>query len=124
MVNKSKPEDFKTIGQWSWQPKLLLKKVVQGDKDECWTWLGSKGPHSSLFGAIKNGKRQMTQACRILYRELYNEDCEEKEITHSCGNRYCVNHHHWKINDIKKSGRPVNELRQAKMQPVKRWWDQ
>ena len=127
MVNKTKPEDLKTIGQWSWKSDLLLKKVKQGNKDECWQWLGSTGPHAPLFGAIKNGRRQMSQACRILYRELYNDDCEEKEITHSCGNRYCVNHNHWLVKDVKKHGpEPIN-IPQGSLKPVskskgKRWW--
>ena len=126
MVNKTKPEELTTIGQWSWKSDLLMNKVVQGPRDECWPWLGSTGPHSSLFGAIKNGKRQMTQACRILYRELYKKDCEEKEITHTCGNRHCVNWHHWAVKDIKTSGRPVKntpQVKQTTMKPIKRWWD-
>ena len=91
-----KPESKRTIGEWTWNSDTLLKKVVKGTEEECWTWTGSTGPHSNLFGAIKNGRRQMTQATRILYRELYNEDVDGYEIQHTCKNKYCVNPSHWR----------------------------
>lgn len=124
MVNKRRPQDITTIGQWSWNSQTLLSKVQRGtNPNDCAVWLGARGPHAPLFGAYKNNKQQMTQATRILYREIFKEDCEEKEITHSCGNRYCVNENHWEIVDIKKHGRRPKPLT-TKPTKNNKWWDQ
>lgn len=85
----------KTIGEWTWNTEIFWKKIVQTDADSCWSWIGSTGPQTNLFGARKNGKPQMTQARRLLYRDVYNEDCEDKRITMRCNNAYCMNWHHF-----------------------------
>lgn len=99
-MNK-KPHLMKTIGQWTWNSQSLLKKVDRSDPNGCHPWLGSQGPHAPLFGARKNNKAQMTQAARMLYRELYNKDCEGLKVTHNCGNRNCMNPDHWLIVPVK-----------------------
>ena len=128
MVNRSKPEDMKSIGEWTWNSRLLNEKVIKGKKNECWPATNfAHSPSAPLFGVMKNGRRQMTQVCRILYRDWFNEDCEEREITHSCGTKDCLNPDHWEVIDIKTHGpRPTN-VAQGRLKPVnnsraKRWW--
>ena len=88
---------IRSIGTWRWNDDLLWSKIKATDnKDECWTWGGSTGPHANLFGARKNNgnKPQMTQAARLIWMSVHNEDVEHLEIRHSCGNRYCCNPKH------------------------------
>lgn len=123
-----KPHLMKTIGAWTWNSELVLSKVDKQGKNDCWPWLGAQSPSAPLVGVRKNGKAQMSQAARILYREIYNEDCEDKEITHACGNKNCMNPDHWKIINVKKHGPTPKNVKQASMKPVKqsrakRWWD-
>ena len=123
------------MGAWTWNSTLLNEKVIKLSKHECWPATNfAQTQHGPLFGVLKNGKRQMTQVCRILYRDWFNDDCEEKEVTHACGNRSCLNPDHWAILDIKKHGPiPTNvsnntpEIKQGRLRPIKsrakRWWD-
>lgn len=119
----SKPHLMKQIGQWRWNSELVNSKVDKTDEFGCHPWLGSQSPAAPLFGARKNNYPQMTQAARILYRDWYNEDCEDKEITHKCGNKNCMNPDHWLILPIKKHGRrpnPPKQIAQAKLTKVKK----
>jgi hypothetical protein len=122
-MNRNKPQDMKTVGMWAWKPTLLEPKVDKRTDRECWPWLGNHNREMRpLFGAWKNGHQQITQATRIYYRHVFNEDCEEKEITHGCGNKNCMNYSHWEIQDVKKSGpKPKpRAVKQAKLKPVKK----
>ena len=115
MVNRTKPENIKSMGPWSWNTKILNEKVVKGPDTECWT--NSKfaqTQHGPLFGVKKNNKPQMTQVARILYRDWFNEDCEENSLMHSCGNKMCLNPNHWEIKPNRKHGHKVN----------KEWWEE
>ena len=137
MVNRTRPEDKKSMGQWTWNSKRLNEKVIRLGENECWPATNfAQTAHGPLFGVRKNGRAQMTQVCRILYRDWYNEDCEEREITHGCGNKNCLNPSHWEIRDTKIHGpMPTNvsqstspiAVKQAKLKPVsskaRRWWD-
>jgi len=122
MVRKTKPEESKTVGQWSWNTKRLNEKVIRLGEDECWPATNfAQTQHAPLFGARKNGKPQMSQVCRILYRDWFDDDCEEKEVAHSCGDKNCLNPKHWDIKPLKKHGaRPNKEIKQATMKPVKK----
>lgn len=127
-MNK-KPHLMKTIGQWTWNSELVLSKVDRQGEIDCWEWLGAKTIHAPLFGARKNNRPQMTQATRILYREYFNEDCEDKEVTHSCGNKNCMNSAHWEIIDTKTHGPTPTNVPKGKLKPVsnsrsKRWWNE
>lgn len=123
-----KPHAMKQIGLWRWNSELVLSKVDKTDELSCWEWQGAQSPAAPLFGARKNNRPQMTQAARILYREYYNEDCEDKEVTHSCGNKNCMNPSHWAIVDVKKHEAIPKKVKQGKLKPVKskasRWWEQ
>jgi hypothetical protein len=124
MVNKTDPKDLKTIGQWTWNSRLLNEKVIPAGENECWSSKNfSQTRHGPLFGVMKNGRRQMSQVCRILYRDWYNEDCEEREIAHACGNKYCINKNHWEITDVKKHGRRPTNNRPQLPTSNKKWWE-
>lgn len=90
-------ENKKAVGEWQWDTELLWSKIVKTDDDSCWAWMGAVGPQTNLFGAKKNGIGQMTQARRILYRDITGEDCEDLQIKHSCKNAYCMNFAHFEI---------------------------
>jgi hypothetical protein len=87
----------KLVGEWAWNSTRLWSKIVKTDADKCWAWLGSSGPNTNLFGAQKNGVGQMTQARRILYRDITGEDCDDLQITMSCKNAYCMNFEHMQV---------------------------
>lgn len=113
----AKPDKMRTIGAWTWNSELVNSKVDKSDELGCWPWMGAQSPSAPLMGVRKNGIPQMSQAARILYRDWFNEDCEDKEITHSCGNKNCMNHNHWEIRPIKKRGRRTTTIVQP--QPIK-----
>lgn len=87
-------ETIKTQGQWTWKDSLLWRKVVKTTPEACWAWLGSTSPHANLFGARKNDRPQMTQVPRLLWASIHEQDIEDLEIRHTCGNRFCCNPHH------------------------------
>ena len=87
----------KMVGEWQWNSTRLWSKIVKTDADKCWAWLGSSGPNTNLFGAQKNGQGQMTQARRILYRDITGEDCDDLQITMKCMNAYCMNFEHMDV---------------------------
>jgi len=130
MANHTPSQDKKTIGQWTWNSRLLNEKVIRLGKQDCWPATNfAQTKHGPLFGCQKNGRPQMTQVTRILYRDWFNEDCEEKEITHSCGSKQCLNPNHWEVKPIKKHGpRPTNvpkgQLKPVKSRAQRRWWNE
>ena len=89
-MNKgSRAGNRKSIGDWEWNSTILWSKIVKTDDPRlCWRWLGSRGPQTNLFGGKKSGQAQMTQARRILYRDVFGEDCDDNQIKHSCGNAF------------------------------------
>lgn len=88
-------DTHKILGEWQWNSDLLWSKIVQTGEDECWQWLGARGPQTNLFGARKAGKAQMTQARRLLFRDVTGEDCDDQRIKMKCKNAYCMNWHHF-----------------------------
>jgi hypothetical protein len=95
------------VGPWAWDSKKLHAKQRQGTTDECWEWIGSKGPHGNLFGAYKQGtnglQQQMTQANRLLYMEQVNEPIDDISVTMKCANKYCCNPSHFEIMPNKRT---------------------
>lgn len=140
MSRGRRPGIRKTLGDWEWNSTILWNNIVETDVDSCWSWLGSVGPQTNLFGGRKSGVAQMTQARRILYREVFNEDCDDKQIKHSCGNSFCMNWHHFEVrpNQHKfrldgtdrhqpKADKPRAYLPRAKIVEVatnRRWWNE
>ena len=129
----------KTIGEWSWNSDVLWNKIVKTDDDSCWAWIGSRGPQTNLFGARKNLQPQMSQARRILYRDVFNEDCDDKQIKHSCGNAFCMNWQHFVVKPNQRRYRldgtdrtiPLPEVvkpdipkaRLVEVKAQERWWN-
>jgi len=125
MVNKIKPENKKQVGAWSWNSKRLNDKVIRLGPSECWPSTNfAQTQHGPLFGVNKNGKAQMTQVCRILYRDWFNDDCEEKEVTHACGDKTCLNPDHWDVKPLKKHGptpKPAKQIvKKSTIKPIKK----
>ena len=127
----------KTQGEWEWNSTILWSKIKQTDDDSCWTWQGSTGPHTNLYGGRKNGFAQMSQARRFLYMDVYNTSADDLQIKHTCGNSYCMNYHHFDVRpnnrkfyqDGQERGtrQPADKtqgLRRAKLVEVKqpKWW--
>ena len=92
---KNDQTELTHLGVWSWRSKLLWSKIRKGPTEaDCWTWIGSRSKHANLFGVYKNGQAQMSQAIRIIYREVTGLDCEELSFRHTCGSRFCCNPSH------------------------------
>lgn len=87
--------ESRTVGAWTWKPRLLWSKIQQAQEEECWRWLGATSQHANLFGAKKNNRPQMTQAARIIWMDITGQDAAMLEIKHNCGNRYCCNPRHF-----------------------------
>jgi len=122
-----------TLGSWTWKPEVLKRKLIAGAVDECWGWTGSSGPHGHLFGAKKNGsKPQMTQAARLCYAQYYNCAVDDLAITHTCGNKFCLNPQHMSSRPnqmrFRRDGTSVNSERDSIMIPerqgqrITQWW--
>jgi hypothetical protein len=94
-MRKKQYKTIAEIGEWTYKPELLWEKVVKGSPDECWTWKGSQSSAANLFGAKKNGLKQMIQANRLIYAAATGLDPAEFEVYHSCGNRFCTNSAHF-----------------------------
>lgn len=130
-------DNIKTVGEWTWNSDVLWSKVVKTGEDDCWAWIGSTGPHTNLFGAKKSGSPRMTQATRILYRDVTGEDCEHLQVKHTCHDPYCVNPKHFELKPNQRKYRMDGSdntipkpkvkpyVKQAKLQPLQtqqRWW--
>jgi hypothetical protein len=81
-------------GTWSWNDSLLWSKVGPEDARGCKKWLGSTGPSTSLFGAVRYGRPQMGQARRFLLMSQGVPNMEESSVRMRCNNDYCVNTEH------------------------------
>jgi hypothetical protein len=79
----------------------------------------------------------MTQARRILYRDVYEEDCDDKQIKMKCKNAYCMNWHHFETtpnqrryykDGVERGKReqidPKAGLQRAKLKKVLADWEQ
>lgn len=127
----------KQVGEWEWNSTILWSKIEQGAADSCWQWQGSSGPNTNLFGGRKAGKPQMSQARRFLYMDVRGESCADLQITHSCGNAYCMNwqhfitkpnqHRFYQDGAVRGTRQPVDrtenlQRRQLKPASRQRWW--
>lgn len=130
-------DTHKSVGEWSWNSDILWSKIVQTEDYDCWAWLGAVGPQTNLYGAKRNGKPQMTQARRILFRDVTGEDCNDKQITMRCNNPYCMNWHHFETkpnqrkyykDGVERGKRevidPKAKLPRAKLKKVQAEWEQ
>ena len=94
-VKGRKTKRTSTYGTWAWNDQLLQSKVgATINEIGCKQWLGSIGPHTGLFGAVRNGKPQMTQARRVLLMSMGLPNMEESAVRMRCNNEFCVNTDH------------------------------
>ena len=135
---KGNREDIrKQQGEWQWNSTILWSKIIQTGDNDCWAWVGSRGPQTNLFGGRKAEKPQMSQARRFLYMDVFGESCDDKQITHTCGDPYCMNYRHFLVkpnyrrfySDGEVLGTRTKPdktlgLRRATLVPVRqtRWW--
>jgi len=127
----------KQQGDWEWNSTILWSKIVKTDDDSCWAWTGAKGTQTNLFGGRKSGQAQMSQARRFLFMDVFEQSCDDLQITHTCGDPWCMNWHHFESKPNQRKYYLDGELRgtrvkpdktiglaRAKLVPVKqqRWW--
>jgi hypothetical protein len=101
----NKPARTTHTGLWSYNPELFKKKYIVEEVSGCWIWQGATSPSGALFGCVKNGKPQMTQARRVAYMIETGEDCSHLEFRHRCDHgMLCVNPQHWESFPNRKAG--------------------
>jgi len=109
----------KEQGDWEWNSTILWSKIEQTEDDQCWQWIGSRGPQTNLFGGRKAGKAQMSQARRFLYMDVYNTSADDLQIKHTCGNAFCMNWHHFEVKPNQRRYYLDGELRGTRVKPDK-----
>jgi len=93
-----KKPGHREIGCWAWNDNRLWNKIQKADNDnDCFVWTGSVHPAGALMGAWKNNQQQMTQARRLVWMSVNNEDVSAYRVTMKCGNPLCVNHRHFEL---------------------------
>jgi hypothetical protein len=108
---KKKP-GYKELGGWGWNDTKLWSKIQKNeDPRRCWSWTGSVHPAAALFGAWKiydnESQQQMTQARRLIWQSIHNEDVGAYRVMHTCGNPHCVNPSHFELHE---TNRPDKQL--------------
>lgn len=103
--------------EWSWNADSLQKKQQKGSAEECWPWLGSKGPQGNLFGAFKHDRPQMTQANRLIWMTINQRPLQSQAVKMRCQNRYCCNPNHFYLAPSHRLSKNQQQL--LKSQPVR-----
>lgn len=95
---------YTTQGPWGWNDHRLHSKIdKRPDENGCHLWTGSMSPSGALLGVWKNGIQQMSQARRILWMSLNNEDVTPYRVTMKCGNQSCLNPEHFLLKKNNRS---------------------
>lgn len=97
--------DYVEYGIWGFNKRRLLSKIRPGlTENSCTKWIGSMSPSGAIFGAWKHGQtQQMTQARRLVWMLVNDEDVSPYRVTMTCGNQKCCNPRHF---EIKPTNRP------------------
>lgn len=99
-----KKPGYKQVGAWGWDNDRLWSKIDQTpDYNGCHNWLGAMSPTGGLMGVYKLGHQQMTQARRLVWMSINNEDVTPYSVTLTCANQACCNPLHF---ELKKNNRP------------------
>lgn len=83
---------------------LFWSKVIVGNKDECWNWIGAKDKKG--YGLFTVGKRRCGKAHRFSFLLHWGWITSAGHIHHKCNNTSCVNPYHLKLISNKEN----NEL--------------
>ena len=96
---------YKQVGEWGWDDNRLWSKIDRTpDYNGCHNWQGAMSPSGGLMGAWKtDGHQQMTQARRLVWMSINNEDVTPYSVTLKCANQACCNPEHF---ELKKNNRP------------------
>lgn len=95
---------YKQYGSWGWDDHRLWSKIEKTDNDnDCWLWTGAMSPTGALMGAWRNGKQQMTQARRLVWMSVSEEDVTPYSVTLTCNSQMCCNPNHF---ELKPTNRP------------------
>jgi len=84
------------VAEESYLNARFWKKVHIGAHDDCWQWEAgkSRGGYAVFWEAGKS-----RPAHRFLYGMLHGAITEGKKVSHSCGNKLCMNPTHLVAND-------------------------
>jgi len=94
----AKKPGHKEVGIWAWNDLRLWSKIDKTpDENGCHNSKSAMSPSGALMGAWKNNHQQMTQARRLVWMSITNEDVSEHRVTLSCGNQRCCNPEHFVI---------------------------
>jgi hypothetical protein len=106
-------QGYVEYGPWGFDQHRLKDKIRPGrTENSCTTWLGSMSPSGALMGAWKKDsltgeyRQQMTQARRLLWSMINQQDVTPYRVTLTCGNQQCCNERHF---EIKETNRPDKE---------------
>ena len=92
----AKKPGHKEVGIWAWNDLRLWSKIdKEPDENGCLNWHGAMSPSGALMGAWKNDRQQMTQARRLVWMSINNEDVSEHRVTLSCDNQRCCAEKHF-----------------------------
>lgn len=99
---------YKEIGEWGWDDHRLWSKIDKTpDHNGCLNWQGAMSPTGALMGAWKlfddECVQQMSQARRLVWMSINNEDVSPYQIKLTCGNQRCCNSEHFELD---KNNRP------------------
>lgn len=103
-----------TVGAWAWNRATLWQRIIAAGEDECWAWRGSTTPWGNIFGAYKNNHAQMTQANRLIWMTLHQEDIDSASVKMTCHNRFCSNPSHMELVPYNKRRRIDGRTRAAR----------
>lgn len=107
----AKKPGHKEVGSWAWNDTRLWSKIdKEPDENGCLNWRGAMSPTGALMGAWKKNPQsevchqQMTQARRLVWSSITNEDVTPYSVTLTCGNQRCCSFNHLVI---KPTNRPT-----------------
>jgi hypothetical protein len=98
-----KKPGFKQQGAWGWNNTLLWSKIdTEPDARGCRNWRGAMSPTGALMGAFKNGHQQMTQARRLVWMDVNDQDVSDYQVKLTCHNQRCCSIEHFELKPTNK----------------------
>jgi hypothetical protein len=98
-----KKPGFKQQGAWGWNSTLLWSKIdTTPDARGCHNWRGAMSPTGALMGAWKNSNQQMSQARRLVWMDVNDQDVSDYQVKLTCHNQRCCNPEHFELKPTNK----------------------